>query len=703
MPIITTCAKTNSQITSFSKIDDCIAYSTKFHGITLLWAKDFQIKQTLVNESLHIDSTSLTFSPNGLYLAFKKDDTIYIIDLQTERLLKTIDSINATISIITFDLSSQYLIVGTKEGRVLQYKYNDSTLLTRLISYKYTNIQNSHTTVISSLSFYKEYLVSSYFDGTIEIINLYSKIHIASLNYLNSPISTTCMIDTKTLIIGTKNGNLYIQDIYQNNQNREVNTPFTEITQIIPMNNPNYILISSNSNTISLVDIKKAKTIHPKYIELNEDISHMILLDENRLAVALKDNTIVQVELPSIQRLKSLMLHNSLDKAYALVEKNHMLYETQEYNSLQLHYRKTYLNTLEALVNENRDEALTLIDIFKDVTSKKHEIQALFKAFENYPRFKSLVLERKYTLAYNMSSKHPALQLTSPYRKMEKIFKEIFLQAQREILLGNKERAKELLSEFITVNIKRETVKLILNDNQLLIDFLRATEEHDFKRVHELAKKNTALMQVPTYRALENSQEISLQDIELKIHQGEITEAIKAIHSIVVTPTIAKHVKQLIKQCEDIQFLHLAYENSDFEECYEILDTSHHLSSSKLTEMLESHWVSMIQKAENFALKGNIKGVKSALHGLMRIKSRKDKIGDLLRVSFHVKIKHLLKEKNQASAENIIYSYIDIFGIDSELQLIMKKYERVFSSTLAITQEKKVSRDNWLNYDNIMN
>jgi DNA-binding FadR family transcriptional regulator len=119
--------------------------------------------------------------------------------------------------------------------------------------------------------------------------------------------------------------------------------------------------------------------------------------------------------------------------------------------------------------------------------------------------------------------------------------------------------------------------------------------------------------------------------------------------------------------------------------------------------MLESHWANIIQKAENFALKGNIKGVKSVLSGYMQVSSRKDKIGDLLRVSFHVKITELIHEKSAKSAESFIYSYIDIFGMDSEIISVMKEYEGYFLSKLAITQDKKIPRDNWLNYENIIN
>jgi len=111
-----------------------------------------------------------------------------------------------------------------------------------------------------------------------------------------------------------------------------------------------------------------------------------------------------------------------------------------------------------------------------------------------------------------------------------------------------------------------------------------------------------------------------------------------------------------------------------------------------------------MSKCEEFALGGNIKDIKKELDGLIRLSSRRDKIGDLIRVSFQVRIKILIESKNFRGAETIIYTYIDIFGLDSEINQIMKNFERMSSLTLAITdtQTQRPSRDSWLESPIIM-
>jgi WD40 repeat protein len=699
MSTTSNCLKARSQITNFTLYNDNIFYSTEFHGLKVLSKDNCNDLLSFTHEFLNHETTAVAFSPNGLYCAFCTANRVYIVNLQDKTLLKCITSIEQTIISLYFDLSSNYIIVGTKKGRILQFKYNQSTLLARVISYKYKKMNNMHGNILTAISFYKEYLISAYYDGTIEITNLYTKVHFKSLKHSNASIHIALMLDDNRLVSATSNGRVHLQNLNSTKAVQEINTPFTSISQIILMPKTNYLLVSSYSNTIALINLKKAKIEHTKFIVLKEDIYTVALLDENTLAVVLKDNSIVKVGIPSADDLKSHILHNSLDKAYALIESNHMLYDTPEYHILQTQYKKIYLNAVEALINQNKNAALILTNIFKDTPAKKEEIQLLYRAFENYQRFVGLYLDKKYALAYHISAKFPALQLTHQYRQMEKIFKDIFLNAQRHILLGNRGSAAALLNEYITVASKRDLIKLILDNNKVFVEFLKVTQEKNFTKVNELAKQYPLLSKIPTYKILEDSMDSYLYDIELHIKKGEVKEAKTAIKNLQTNSSRIETLKNKLYHYEKLQDV---YKNDDFKACYETLDSYTHLNGTDLGEMLNKHWIKIIQKCEEFALNGNIKGIKITLKELMSIESRKGKVGDLLRVSFHVKIKQLLATSKFKSAQNIIYSYLDIFGNDNEIDYIMKQYEKISNQKLAITQNVKTSRHSWLNSEIIM-
>ena len=702
MPKIHECFNTRSQITQLAKLEGSIAYSSKLHGLKLFSHEECHILQNLRHEYLNSSTTHTTFSPDVSHVAFALNNIIYIVNLKTKKLIQTIKSIDSKITHLSFDLTSSYIIVATQKGRVLQFKYSESTLLARVFSYKYEKSRNYRGNIISSMDFYKEYIIIASYDGSIKIRNLYSKVEISSLKHSNSAITATCMVGDKTLLSGDSQGNLYKEEISNSKSIQEINTPFVSISQIISLRNPDYVLVSSSSNTIAMLNIKTGKTLHNAYLKFESDIVKMILIDEETLVVALKNNTVSKVLLPGINELKSLILHNSLDKAFMLIERNSMLCETPAYQTLQKNYRDIYLKAVDALINQNKKAALKITDSFKDLKSKKEEIKLLYAAFEIYPRFQTLFLEKNYALCYNMAAKFPALQLTNQYIKMEKVWKNVFLNAQRHILLGNKQDASALLSEYMSIVSKRPIIKLILNENKLFVEFLKATEEKNFNKVNTLAKKNSILAQLPTYKILEEGMDSNLAKIRENIKNAKLQEARVAIELIHLTPSVAEEIKALLGECKDVEKLQKAYADDNFKLCYELVDSSPHLSSTELGEMLNRHWVSLICQCEDYSLKGNIKGIKSTLAELMSIASRKEKIGDLLRVSFHIKIKQLLGAKKFKNAENIIYSYLDIFGSDNEIKYIMKQYEKFARVKLAITSDVKIARDAWMHSEIIM-
>ena len=203
--------------------------------------------------------------------------------------------------------------------------------------------------------------------------------------------------------------------------------------------------------------------------------------------------------------------------------------------------------------------------------------------------------------------------------------------------------------------------------------------------------------------SLKNEISETINDIELHVKTGEIEEAKKILSTLENIPDITQKIEQLHIECKYVLLLQGAYERDDFRACYEILDLHSSLKSTQLGELLEKHWSKIMQKCEEFALRGNIKDIKKTLGTLIDLPSRDNKIGDLLRVSFHVRVSTLLDKKEYKGAEAIIYTYIDIFGHDNEIDTLMKKFEKKSRRKLAITQfQKRPTRESWRESDIIM-
>ena len=696
--IIHNCVTTRSEITHIKAFNDnLIAYSTKLHGIKFYSIEDEKIILNISSEYLNSQTSAISFSSDTQHVAIANNEYIYILHMPSRKLLKKISTNGDHVDILSFDISSMYIIAGTKDGRVLQYRYNESSLLSRLCSFP-TNRMNIKKNFISAFAFYENKIASSGLGGSIIIVDLHS---LSSKKVLTPSIKRTnalCFLDKDTIISGNVDGIIHVNSLQNKNFHEQINAPFINIKQILLMPNPQYIMVIGDSNLITLVDIKNYKIARINYIELQDTVNMIALLNEETIVIALKSNKIVHVSLPSIKKLNSLVVNNILDEAFLLVENEPMLIGSKEYKELKSKFDKIYLKAIKALIAQDKKLAFQITDIFKDIPSLKEKIQLLFKAFEHYPRFQILCSQQKLSLAYAMAQKYPALEHTWQYIRMEEAWKNAFKAAQKQVLQGNIQNAKLYLNVYATVLSKKELIQLILKHNSDFISFLKAIEKNDFYIVEQLASKYSLFKETQTYISLNHDIDYNIKKAKQHIERGDNKSANRYLQKIKNIPKTQQEFKILSDRCEKTLQIKVLYEENNFISCYEMIDTHTYLASIELGLLLEKHWSKLIHKCEKFALKGNIKDIKLTLGELLLLKTRRNKIGDLLRVSFHARIKILIVKKAFKQAETIIYSYIDIFGFDKEIQLIMKFFEIVSSSKLAISYSKnhKPSRDAWI-------
>lgn len=709
MPEILDCVKARSFVTSLKVLrDGRIAFATKLHGAKICSAEECSIKLNFANVRLNSSTTAICFDNSGKLLAFANDKVIYIVHLESKNILKTINTDGESIQLLIFDDNSQYLIAGSKNGRVLQYRFNSGSLLARLCSFPHevADRVKIRQNFVSAFAMNENKLAASGFGGTIVVIDIFSRANKIALNNGRSRTNALCFLDNDTLISGNFDGVVKIFSIKNKKILKEIVTPLNRIRQIVIMPNSNFIMLCSNTNYITIIDIKNYKIAHNNYVEFKNIVTRIATLDDETIVATLKDGTIKKVRLPSISKLKSFIVHNSLDKAFELVEREPMLQDTAEHLKLISLYNKIYNEATQALINQNITLAAELISMFKNIPSKQKEISSLFIAFKNYNRFKVLYLEKKIALSYAMCVKFPELKNTPIYKNMEKNWIDAFKNAQRQLLLGQNQNAKALLSEYIHVTSKKDMIELILKQNKEFIQFIIAANKKDYIKAFILASRNKILQQIPSYDTINKELDIQILNIDKLINKGDIKSARAALDKINDIPHLKRQINILYKKCNHFEELQAHYQQDNFKECYESLDKHPLLYDTELGILLNKHWDDIAKKCEISALKGNVKEIKNILGELIKLEKRRDKIGDFLRLAFHVKIKAYILKKTYTKAEKTIYSYIDTFGLDQEINSLSKKYEVKSKSKLAITQEfgtNRIMRGSWINSDLIDN
>ncbi|MEA1983974.1 MAG: hypothetical protein U9N39_10555 [Campylobacterota bacterium] len=702
------CYRARSQIEALCVLENnAIAISTKIHGVKILSHDSCSTLKNLSIDLLSHQTTAVAFSKKSQLFAFANHRIIYIFNSQNKTLLQTIYTNEGDIELLSFVADSKYLVAGTKHGRVMQYRYDGRAHLSRLCSFGQTRTQQKQhlkNNYVSAFAFKESLFASSGYGGAITILKMSSYANRHIINSSKVRIDALCFLEDDRIVSGNIEGFIQIHSLKKHQATKTIPTSFRNINKILLMPNSRYVMVSGQNKKLILIDAVLGKIASENYLSFNHNVTHMALTSDKKLFVSLEDDTLQKINLPTPQDLKTHLFNSELDKAYTLIEKDPMLQETREHKRVEVMYEKLYTQAIDSLINANAQEARKFIKTFEKVPSKKEDVSSIFKAFEFYPKFKTLFLEKKYALAYAIASNYPALKRTYHYKKMEEIFKEAFGFAQKQILIGRQDLAEEILSSYSSVSSKKTIIRLLLTQNRDFLDFLKAINEKNHLQIEKLVQKNEVFTQIPNFTTLKNSTEESLLHIRDAIDSGEPKKALELIKNLRSTHSVKEELQELYRDCKLLSKLQEKYEESDFKSAYEIIDSSYTLKNLELTSLLEKHWDKLMNRCEESALKGDIKSIKSILGELIYVKSRVDKIGDLLRLSFHMKIKGLMSKRNFKSAESIIYSYIDIFGRDSEILTIMSLYEKTAKSRLAITQNQQadVARDNWLNSAIIM-
>jgi len=677
-----------------------IALSTESGQARINSCKNYENKFIIESEKLTPDVSIMSFSPNVELLAFAVKSSIFVLDTRIGEILNEIPINAKEINILKFDSSSNYLIVGTKYGRVFQYKYNNPSVLSRLCSFPYDRSvpqPKNFTNFVSAIAFYDSKVACTGYGGAIFVMDLHVNTHQEVITDSDIRTNCLCFVDMDRLVSGKDNGEIEIINTGSTVGSYRLETKFKTIKHITPIPNTNYIFINYGENSLAIVDTKEYKVINKAYASFDDTIINMVLLDNDTIVIALANSDVIKLNLPKPEKLDELIQKFPLYEVFKRTENATITKNYKNYKKIEKQYDNIYKMATKSLMQNDKRLAIRLLKNYANLKSKQKDIKILFKTFEYYDKFKLLTQSKRYHDAYTLCEKYPILKQTDEYKEMDNIWKNCFLNAQKELLAGNLGTAKQMINIYKNIPVKKEMCSFIFNYPKDFVKFLKALVKKDFKTTDEITKKFDAFKNIPTYVNLTKKIEGSIKLVENCILKSNTKLARKHLDKLKNIPHIQQKVKELNLNCYSIEQLHSAYEMDNLEACYKLLDTKKILHHIELGKKLEKQWAKIISKCEEYALDGDVENIKKTLKDLISMESRKSKLGDLLRVAYHTKIKKIIETKDINKAKETILSYLSIFGIDQEIEDITNIFNLKFSEYIELDDKKykRGFRDNW--------
>ena len=572
-----------------------------------------------------------------------------------------------TVSHSDFEL----LCIGTSQGEVLLYHKN--------FPLPYAAYAPS-TSPITALHREGNLLACGDNAGNIFLYTLAAHKEIARFCYVAQPVSRILYLNPHTLVIFFVGGSVYRHSLSFEPHAKKTRIPFATLRNILPFMQNNYALLQVDATSFALFDLAEHKLCRSKFLTTPFAIK-TCRIEENNLHIEYQNKRNDSFDLCPAKELDSLLLHNALEQADTLLSHNPVLTRTPSFEKLSRFYDATLQEALQALIAQNKERFERIVEMLLGLSAKKEELALLKKTYEHYPRFVALVETEKYPLAYAMSAKFPRLQTTPPYKKLQEHFGTCHKQAQKALNNGEHAKASEILTPFMTIASKKDTIKLFLDKNSLFLSFLKAIEEQDYRTCQALIAQEKSLEKLPNYTALLDAQESFMQEI----YKASLALDLPRAEERLAKLPLSKSLHSLQELYRGAALLQKLYDNNDFKGCYELLDIHPLLLQSELGILLEKHWGKTLAKAREHAIAGEMTQIQNLFENLSGIKSREESIAHLYKLGFYAKIKLFLEQKEFKSAEKFIYSYLDLFGEDMQITLLMKLFSLTSPTPLALS------------------
>ena len=627
--------KSDTKILNVAVVDkNFIIYNNSANELKFLDLTNKQIRLTLKVKNKEKDSL-FCLSSNKKMLAYVSGDEIYIVNTtlksnNRDQRVKIVNQIKIKedVTYIKFDPSSRYLFVGTINNLVYQYKYNIADCVS---AYDMFHIFKKRTQGITSIEFFHSTMIVSGNRGDLVKVNIFSKISKNLLLNESTTINDISLLDAKHLITGHENGEVRVVTMETLKSYTQIDTPFTSVKQIIFLHHKRYMLIHNGMNQIALLDSDTKKCIAPQYISCEKEIKSLFLISDYLLMVLTSDNTLIQINLPTPEQLDSLIIHGSLDDAYNLVSKDPILKESSQYQNLEERYQEIIQRVAGEIPYQNKDFALQTIDFFKNIKTKKNEINLIFEAFDRYEKLRIAVIAKDYEEAYYLVERFPIFKSLKEYRIIESIFRNKLQQAQDFLIKGQKQEANALIGKYMPIKSKQAIVKLFLNHGDKFLPYLSMIKKKDIEGLRDAVQRDTSLLYYLQYMKID----LKEQDIDKEItqfdyflHCGELDKAkkiLKGLEKNLLSELYLKYEQKLL----DMEKLYMLYAEKEILQCYTFIDRHEHLSSSKIALSFEHKWKKIILQIEEYLFLGEEKKADLLLNKYSGLELRKEKINDL--------------------------------------------------------------------------
>ena len=626
---------------------------------------------------LRYKSRVVQFSSDGNFFATLSSDCkeSRLYNAKTKKAITRVDRHHGEASCVGIDRSNKYMFSCGDDGK---------TFAIDIASGKLAFTLPVHVDTVNDIAFSTNgnWVATCSYDKKISIFHLTMMSPKHKLKSHASPVMKVSFINQNRLFSVDKNNKAIVWNIYSGKVLARLNGVHDDVTQVVTAENDNFLFLGTALGYILVYNLKTYEQMAKKYIKVQSTITSLLFNDDTKELIVSCDNgdllfyNIYEGE----EYITTLLKEKKYEQIQAHVDTNPFLEYTKIYGLVANLWENTLAKAKKCLQNNDKKTAVALFSYFKNIPAKNRIMQQILAEYVDYEKFVNLAKQGKLVLAYGLASQHEMYKETPIYRSLESRWQKAFALAQKHALdPKGMDTAKEILAPYRGISDKTKLMQELFTQGEVYKRFKIAIGQKDFKIAFELIKLHPFLMEFPEYTTIMNYADTLYIKSQELINSGDTHSAIKMLRVLADFPDFSSEVKELMLDIESKQKFFKAIKDEDIILAYNMLDKSDDLQLTEDGKALQQQWNKDLEKANAFAVEGNVAGIEDSLKEYMKMDSKYMALGTVFGWCYMIQLEQAISaKKDKYTVEEGIKNYILNFGLQDQIlslnEIFIKRY-----------------------------
>ena len=637
----------------------------------------------------------VSFSNDGAYFATLtadcRDSRLY--NVKTKKLITKVDRHQGEVSCVGIDPLDRYMFSCGDDGKTFAIDVKSGKLVLTL---------PSHVDTVNDIAFSKNgnWVATASYDRKISLFSLVTMTAKAKLKAHSAAVMHVRFINKNRLISIDKGASAIIWNLHTDKVIERLQGIHDDVTQITTSKDDKFLFIGTKLGYVLLYDLETYKLLSPRYIKLATAITTLEFDGENNtLFVGTDDGFVMTYNIyEDLDTIKDMLRNKNFDAIQGVVEGNPVLQFTEVYKMVSNLWENTLTKARIALENGEKEKALTLFSVFKNIPSKNKIIQKTIADYADFDKFVKFAKEGKLPLAYGLAKSFPIYKESKIYKSLEARWKKVLMQAQKYILdPKGAQQAKDIFMPYRGISEKTALIQEILTQSNVYKRFRAALGKKDFVLCSELMKKYKFLKEIPEYDVLMKYADTLYIKSHEFLNSGDTHSAMKMLRNLAAFDDFKEEAKEMMLDIETKQKFFNAIADNDMETAYNMMAISEDLEYTKDGRKLQKAWSDASSKAGESAVNGDAKAVEVALQEYMHISSKLTAIATIFAWCYMVELEDAARDNAaKIDIEKGIKNFILNFGILDQIENFYLQFKEKYPSTkLTLEHLKQGSLSMW--------